>query len=112
MVRLKLTEEGIYFKGKQVGRKAVDLDTGRIVMVRWSVLLRYKDSFSMTCELVEEEEFKIYYVVDKNSGELYRFRRQDYLEAEIVEAGGEMQFAPPKSAATGHWESAEDHLIE
>lgn len=109
-MKLELTDNPVYYNGRRVGQMVLNPETGRISFCRWSTLLRFKDSYAISCDLAEEVNARIYYVVDKDDNSLWKFRREDYLESEIDEVGGELQFLLPRSENIGFWEDADDVL--
>lgn len=111
--RLRVNGDSIVYNGRQVGQYGVDESTGRIVAVFWKPLFRKENSYALSCDLYRkiDDSVRIYFVVDGDSNELYKFHADTYYNARIVYGGGERQFAPDIDENIGRWPDADDHLL-
>lgn len=111
-VRIRLNGDKVRYAGGVVGRYGVEQFSGEKTYVTWKNLFRIQNSYSITDELFEmfSPNVDSFYVVDKDTNEVYKFETKTYRRGRKVWANNQMQYAPDKSENVGHWDSADGLL--
>lgn len=112
--RLKLSGEPIQYDGKQVGYYATNLETGKIVVAMWKPLFRIHNSYALSVGLYEQidDDVTWFFVVDQDTGDVYRFHRDTYYDAPIKYGNSQRQLAPPRDEHDGMWPDSEDDIVQ